>query len=263
MKVGVRMSHNINVKDNILKLRGRIEIVDKNGNNVLTEDNLVLMTSRLLILQLLFQDSFTGKISTGSFEDISNYISDIHPYGNIRRRICGFQLGNGGIRKESPYTPYVPSYDETSLKSPLSFISLDASGNIISNEYDDLTKIINKPSVTSDGNICSNNTVKYFDKKDDQGNNKYYAKSFDDNDSRLYVNNGKISYTVKLDVETQDLQGQYINELGLVIADCTYGNDNLITNIQNPKLATRVTFTTQDLSTSLLSSFSIYYTIFI
>ena len=276
----IRKSKNIpkiKFEDKMPSIKGHIKIVNNDNGEVLYDkDNLILLSMRLLALQLLSNSNLPTNFE--SLSDLKNYYRDLPTSVNIKRNICGFTFGNSGTNNVAPFTPYVPSFKDTTLGDnptfhPIPFITTNVSGSQIvgSTEYDNLSQIINSPSIYTDSNttvLRSESAVKYFNGViDGNSNYAFYYKVIDKSKNDWYIdinNTGTISLTFVLDVESHDLIGQTLNELGLVIADDVYDNStgDLIAIMNNTSMiGSRVTFTNFSLNTSLLSSFSVYYTI--
>lgn len=280
------------MKDSI-KLKGLIEIVDDNGKLIKRAENLVLLASRATILQNLFldnkiSDKIQGTIQKG-INKSESLVANL-PSGEYNHRlICGFAFGDHGAEKNLQMsTPFVPSFSDFADKNgnrfhPIPFIQTtqnagDSSISITSRNgsvYEDLSSLINYGQVVSEDNSITvpnptnhslTSNVIYFNFPDYTSEGSYYCKAFNTTNSRVNFNQrtGELEYILKLDITPLDLVGSKFNEIGLVVANCKV-ESGIITKIEqnSVRLATRACFETISLASELLSSFSVYYHIFI
>lgn len=283
------MSMNLDFKDKLLRkpMRGVVEFFDNNGNLLFTKENLILASTRFAILYNLFTDQkiLSTAISEGYLRRPSNDKTD-----GYRPAICGFSFGCNGANISNPSILRVPSpndqFDDISNLDnnttnfiPVSFISINESDNNTNptfintgGSFQNLSEYINQP-VVSDGVITetnnTNSTVKYFTPTyngDISGN--YYCKAINVYNSEINVDpdSYEIEYLIKFKVEPYDLIGKSFNELGLVVANCKFSDDNTrIIDVDSSTvvLGSRLTFEEISLSKQLLASFNVRYHLYI
>ena len=206
------IKENVNVKDSGINVKGKIEILDKHGNILLTKNNLVVLRGRAFILEKLFEDEENGVSATHN----AIYDSD-KPTRPKLRRPCLFTIGTGGAQSTgassvaSP-SPFLPSYTDLKMTSQVPFISGAGQG----------------------GNT-------YFKQEGDN----YYAKVFDSVTWGYNEASNEVFKKITLSINSNEARGYTINELGLLIGKPEYDTSGNIERIaeESLDLMTRVTFT--------------------
>lgn len=256
-------------------VKGLVIIKDEEGNILLEKENLVLFNTRLF----LFEHLFKAKYENSMDEPTSLPDEELH-----KRKICLFTLGQGGADVNgTPFNPFVPKFNDTKLATPIFFKKVDTS-----EPASDNPSITDNPDIgwvesgTYDDGTNGEKSLyyrKYFQCNFDNSTadiNKqeldittYYAKRFDRTQWRVDGTTGEICFSMVMSVDTDECRGQFINEIGLLLADFeepVYDkNDNvyLIEDVKsNWELATRLTFDTESLS-SLGKKITIEYRMYI
>lgn len=260
----------------IMEMKGKIEIFDKYGNLYKTIHNLVLTSMRANMLQIIFNDNrITSAI--GNTNIIKNNITS----NDYKRLVCGFIFGSGGSNiNVSPTTVYVPTHnnvltlnntDGDFKQVPFIITSADSTVSVLKDgSYENLEEIMNNSSTmtknsTSSKNIIEGNSMKTMVRYFGRNNNNYYCKTFDIDNNEFEYNSstGELEYTCTLKVDSWDLVGETISEVGLVMADCKMSGNN-ISEIDDSsvRLSTRATFEPISLTSELLTEFTMKYHIY-
>ena len=236
-----------NDSKNMENVQGLVVFKNDKGEVIDIRKNLVLMEARIHLFNHLFQ----GK-KVGSTSEITTYNE------NLDRIICLFKIGSGGADVNgSPFTPYVPKFNDTDLGQPVPFIIQDPN-------KDSTLEGRSNPSIVVTLNDEQKKTY-FLEQTFEDGTTKYYGKIFEPSSTTWKLDKalGKVAYSVTLRIEYNEARGFMFNELGLVLGKPLYDVDNTtIKNVTYPTLASRVTFDTKPL-TDLTSDLEIEYIIYI
>lgn len=251
-RVEANDSSNINMKsglrDNLNSLiKGVVKFSNpRTGELIHQEENLVLMRTRVWLLENLFGTSFP-----------SNYSGD----KTEGRTICLFSVGSGGADvNNAAFTPYTVKFSDLKLNRPIPFVIENPD-----KENSDLTA--NNPSMVE--TLSENQKNKYYlpESKPD-GTINFYAKRFTNatkdkplGDSKGFIidnEDGSVAFSLKMSVEPDECRGNIINELGLWL---TKYNEKT-NEFEGSELATRLTFDSRSLK-NLSDGLDIEYIIYI
>ena len=226
-------------------LKGLVLFKDSNGKIIDIRDNLILMETRIHLLRTLFEYKKIGDTT-----EINNFNDDID------RKLCLFKVGSGGADVNgSPFTPYVPQFNDIDLAQPVPF-------KIVNINKDAVFEDRSNPSVVK--TLSDTDKKKYFLKKTyEDGTSKYFGKKPEITSKGWLIDNstGKVAYSLNLLIDVNDCRGFMINELGLVLAKEIFTN-NKVTSHTRVTLGSRVTFDTKSLS-DLSTNFEIEYIVYI
>lgn len=263
---------------NMTKVKGHVTIRDKQGNILLEKDNLVLFNTRIFLFEHLFK---VGYIAGNNQPSKETYNIENH-----KRSLCLFTLGQGGADINStPFNPFVPKFNDTGLYTPIFFKKVDTA-----DISDDNPSILNTDiGYVQEGTYNDKQLYyrEYFKCNADGSTadvlseeaqiTSYYAKRFDSYFWDVDDSTGEVSFVMNMSVKEDECRGQYINEIGLIlaefeepvydeVADCYRIEDvkqaNEDTGYKGWELATRLTFDTESL-TSLGKELEIEYRMYI
>lgn len=220
-------------------LRGHVVFRDPvTGKVLLEKDNLILLRSRAYVLELI-----SGlRVSANTDYNVNNY----------NRTIQLFKIGSGGADvTSSPMEVVAPKFNNTELYQSIPFKIEDPNTNV------DVQKKANPSYVLSFTD--EQKKTYYLDEESPDGSVSYYGKVFEKNSPRLVVNTttNVCYFTCNLNITKEEARGQYLNELGLVLA-----NYNSKTNkYENAELFSHITFETislKSLKRGVIISYNIY-----
>ena len=182
---------------------------------------------------------------------------DLNFNDDLDRKLCLFKIGSGGADVNgSPFTPYVPQFNDIDLAQPVPF-------KIENINKDAVFEDRSNPSVVK--SLTDEEKLKYYLKDTyEDGTAKYFGKKFESTSKGWLIdkNTGSIAYSLNLLIDSTDARGFLINELGLVLAKETFNSSNQVTTHTRVNLGSRVTFDTKSLS-DLSTNFEIEYIIYI
>ncbi|QQO92452.1 hypothetical protein CPT_Machias_058 [Staphylococcus phage Machias] len=251
-RVETRDSNSINVKSGFKEnlnnyIKGIVKFTNpKTGELIHQEENLVLMRTRVWILEKLFGQGIP-----------SNYNGD----ETEGRTICLFSVGSGGADvNNSAFTPYTVKFSDQKLNRPVPFVVENPD-----KENSDLTA--NNPSMIEE--LSEQQKKKYYLSEDKQdGTTSFYGKRFTNatkdkplGESKGFIidnEDGSVAFSLKMSVEPDECRGSIINELGLWLAK--YNEDT--NKFDGTELATRLTFDSRSLK-NLSDGLDIEYIIYI
>jgi len=235
----------INLEDR--RVRGKVLFKDPETHEVLMEkDNLILMRTRVWLLEQLFNKSIP-----------SNYSAD----KTADRSIALFSVGSGGADvNNAAFTPYSPKFSDKDLGEKVPFV-------ITNPDKENSDRLANDPSVFESLTESQKNKY-YITKNNPDGSVYYYGKRFanatDKNplgDSKGWVidqDDGSVAFSLKMFIDKTECRGTMVNELGLWLGKY----DKNTNNFNGLELASRITFDTESLS-SLTKGIEIEYIIYI
>lgn len=238
-------------------IRGHVTITDREtGNVVVDKDNLVLLRTRIW----LFENLFKTKVPTQYTTSATGYIGDA-TNKDLSRQLCLIQIGSGGAdNNNTPFVPHVPVFNDTTLKQPVPFVTVDPDKvNSAASKADPSIRaelIDEENHLYYDTKIQPTGITEYYTKRPNGATDKNpygNSKGFDIN-----MSTGEVTFTLNFSIEADEARGQYINELGLML-----GSYNAKKNTyDNVELATRLTFDSESFS-SLTKALDIKYTLYI
>lgn len=191
-----------------IHLQGKVIIKDMETNEILQEeDNLVVLRTRLFVLQNLFKPEDWQKV-----ESDNGYLS------NNNRKVCLFKIGRGGADTQAaPFQPFVPKFSDTDLAKPIPFVVTTP------DKYIDPELEANPSIYLPDKSEFSKEHRKLYheSKKSIDGSVSYYAKVFDENSMKIVFNkdSNELYAHMTLSITPTEARGYELNELGLVIAE--------------------------------------------
>ena len=235
------------LNNKIGNLRGKVIFRDPETKKIVLEkDNLIMMRTRVWLLEQLFNTDLPDNYKANSSPD---------------RFIALFSVGSGGADvNNAPFTPFAPKYSDKDLGEKIPFV-------IENPDKENSDRLANDPSVYS--KLDQNQLETYYETRTNpDGSTYYFAKRFANatpnnplGDSRRWIidnSDGSVAFSLKMYIEKEECRGNLINELGLWL-----GNYNSKTNkFSNMELASRITFNTESLS-SLTKGIEIEYIIYI
>lgn len=242
------ISSKSNFKDNLnSSIKGIVKFTNpKTGELIHQEENLVLMRTRVWILERLFN------LNSPSSYNVDN---------TQGRTICLFSVGSGGADvNNAAFTPYTVKYSDTKLNRPVPFITENPD-----KQNSDITA--NNPSMIEELNEDQKSEYFLAEEKPD-GTTSYYGKRFTNatkdkplGDSKGFIidnEDGSVAFSLKMSVEPEECRGNIINELGLWLTK--YNEEE--NKFEGSELATRLTFDSRSLK-NLSDGLDIEYIIYI
>lgn len=245
---GILNAEDDKFKDNISDyVRGIVKFRNlKTGELIHTEENLVLMRTRVWIMERLFGTNIP-----------SNYTADSTP----GRTIGLFSVGSGGADvNNAPFSPYTVKFSDKDLQRPVPFVIENPD-----KENSDVTA--NNPSVVE--KLTDDQKAKYFiSREKEDGTVSYYGKRFQNatvdkplGDSKGWIidnEDGSVAFSLKMTVTPDECRGQIINELGLWLTKYDSSKKDFV----GTELATRLTFDSRSLK-NISDGLDIEYIIYI
>lgn len=251
-RVETRDSNAINIKSDFTEdignyIKGIVKFSNpRTGELIHQEENLVLMRTRVWLLEKLFGKGIP-----------SNYNADSTP----DRTICLFSIGSGGADvNNAAFSPYTVKYSDQKLNRPIPFVVENPD-----KENSDLTA--NNPSMIEE--LSDEQRRKYYLPEDKQdGTTSFYGKRFTNatkenplGDSKGWIidnEDGSVAFSLKMSVEPDEARGSIVNELGLWLAKYNETENKF----EGTELATRLTFDSRSLK-NLSDGLDIEYIIYI
>lgn len=280
-------------------VKGHLKIKDLEGNILLEQDNLVLLSTRVFLFEHLFKCPPPAGYEYVNSDGERVIATAGTKYGDINhnRKICLFTVGQGGADvNATPFNPYVPMFNNTTLGQPIPFVTYDVtksqSEEKLTNPsvidvdvtYEATPRDIN---VDIDGEKADVYYKAYYECPTNDSNalsneaniKSYYGKMFtpvttESSGFKVDDSTGDVSYTMVLTIQPNECRGYMLNEIGLIFGEwsdpvklssasgSTRAKYGVPTIKPDYELATRITFDTESLTASN-KGLEIEYTMYI
>jgi hypothetical protein len=218
------------------------EELNKSGKLLWEENNLIVLRGRAFAVERLLNTSLVV-----SPEDLPNLNQETLDFINVEagfvsnaagRSVCMFSIGNGGADPNQPFNPYIPEFNNLTLSHRIPFITVDP------NKYSSTDPaVLENPSVVTA--LTPDQLTKYKIPVESPNPTiagatiiQYYGKTFEQIDWSIDALNNEVFARISLMIDRIDARGELFNELGLLIADTSFGS---------VELASRICFDTESL----------------